>query len=245
MNLLEKEIKKIEINMVKKSAWMDSIAMGAIPKNKHLAILLSLLPQHKEKRLELEQYTTPGDLAARWINEINNFSEERISNFEVIDLGCGNGVLGFGCALMGAKKVTMIDCDLEAIEIAKKGKGVLFEKVNLNTEINYVHALIGKDEIKIPNNCLIISNPPWGTQKHKADRPILELMFKSNAKEIHIMHTSKITHLLPFANQHGWTEKKMFRTNFILPAIYQHHKQKNSYTEIICWKFTKSPKGEV
>ena len=231
--------------MVKKSAWMDSISRGAIPKNKHLAILLSLLPQHKEKRLELEQYTTPGDLAARWINEINNATTNDISNLEIIDLGCGNGVLGFGCALMGARKIMMIDCDNDAINVAKNGKEVLFEKVNLKSEIKFIHATIGKDEIQIPDNSLIISNPPWGTQKRKADRPILELMFKSNAKEIHIMHTSKITHLLPFANEHGWVEKKMFRTNFILPAIYQHHKQKSSSTEIICWKFTKPSEGEV
>ena len=105
--------------------------------------------------------------------------------------------------------------------------------------------MIGKSNIKIPNHSLIISNPPWGTQRQKADRPILELMFKSNAKEIHIMHTSKITHLIPFANEHGWGAQKMFRTNFVLPAIYQHHKQKNSSTEIICWKFTKPTEGEV
>tara|TARA_X000000368_G_C23032998_1_gene713409 strand:- start:1293 stop:2030 length:738 start_codon:yes stop_codon:yes gene_type:complete len=245
MNLLEEKINRIRVNMVKKSAWMESIAMGAIPKNKHLAILLSLLPQHENKRLELEQYTTPGNLAARWVNEINNASKEGISNFEIIDLGCGNGVLGFGCALMGAKKVTMIDCDSQAIEIAKSGQKVLTEKVNLNTEIKFINSMIGKSEIKIPNDSLIISNPPWGTQRQKADRPILELMFKSNAKEIHIMHTSKITHLIPFANDHGWVAQKMFRTMFILPAIYQHHKQKNSSTEIICWKFTKPTEGEV
>lgn len=230
---------------LKRSAWMESIAMGAIPKNKHLAILLSLLPQQKKRRLELEQYTTPGDLAARWINEIDNASQKGVSNFEIIDLGCGNGVLGLGCALRGSKKITMIDCDIEAIDTAEQGRAFLNENFNLKADINFINAQIGKDEIKIPDNSLIISNPPWGTQKHKADRPILDLMFKSNATEIHVMHTSKVTHLLPFADDHGWTAEKMFRTNFILPAIYQHHKQKNTTTEIICWKFTKSVEGEV
>ncbi len=240
------KINKVEINMEKKrSSWMQSIALGSIPKNKHLAILLSLLPQQEKRSLELEQYTTPGDLAARWIHEINNTSEKGIENHNIIDLGCGNGVLGFGCVLMGAKNLTLVDCDPEALNTAKQGESQLTEKVDLSAKITYINANIGRDYVKIPENSLIISNPPWGTQKHKADRSLLKLMFESNANEIHIMHTSKAVHLLPFANEHKWIAEKMFRTNFVLPAMYQHHQQKNSTTEVICWKFTKSLDGEV
>ena len=243
---LGKKINKIEINMGReRSSWMQSIAMGSIPKNKHLAILLSLLPQQQNRSLELEQYTTPGDLASRWIHEINNASKQGIANHNIIDLGCGNGVLGFGCALLGAKNVTMIDCDMESLNIAKQGESQLHENVDLSVEITYINAKIGTDTVVIPEKSLIISNPPWGAQKHKADRPMLKLMFESNATEIHIMHTSKAVHLLPFANDHGWIAEKMFRTNFMLPAMYQHHKQKNTMTEVICWKFTKSIDGEV
>ena len=224
---------------------MESIANGAIPKNKHLAILLSLLPKMETMNLELEQYSTPGDLASRWINEINNLSKNKISNYNVIDIGCGNGILGYGLALMGAKSITLIDCDPEAIETAKKGKEILKEKVDLDTEIKFINSIIGKENMNLPNNALVISNPPWGTQKQKADRPILEYIFNSNAEEIHIMHASKVTHLIPLANEYGWEAEKLFRTNFILPALYQHHKQKMASTEIICWKFTKTDEGEV
>ena len=232
--------------MVKKrTAWMDSIAKGAIPKNKHLAILLSLLPIQEKMNLELEQYTTPGDLASRWINEIYKLNNYELSESNIIDVGCGNGILGFGLALIGAKNVTLIDCDSNAIENAKKGEEILNEKVDLNSNITFINATVGKDIINIPDDSIIISNPPWGTQKQKADRPILELIFKSKAKEIHIMHASKVTHLIAFAKEYGWDAEKLFRTNFILPALYQHHKQKNATTEIICWKFTKSNEGEV
>tara|TARA_B100001123_G_C15128197_1_gene954170 strand:+ start:246 stop:944 length:699 start_codon:yes stop_codon:yes gene_type:complete len=229
----------------KRSSWMQSIAMGSIPKNKHLAILLSLLPQQQERKLELEQYSTPGDLASRWINQINNSSTEGIANFNIIDLGCGNGVLGFGCALMGANNITLIDCDINALDIAKKCEVQLKENVDLSAKITYINANVNHEKIIIPENSLIISNPPWGTQKHKADRPMLKLMFESNAAEIHIMHTSKAAHLIPFAKEHGWVAEKMFRTNFMLPSMYQHHQQKNATTEVICWKFTKSVNGEV
>ena len=73
---------------------------------------------------------------------------------------------------MGAKSLTLIDSDSEAIEIAKKSQQMLAENVNLDIEINFINAHIGKSAIHIPDNSLIISNPPWGTQKYKADRPI-------------------------------------------------------------------------
>ena len=38
---------------IKKTAWMEKIANGEIPKNKHLAILLSLLPPQEKRTLEL------------------------------------------------------------------------------------------------------------------------------------------------------------------------------------------------
>jgi putative methylase len=246
MNLLEEKINKIKMNMtIKKAAWMEKISMGELPKRKHLAILLSLLPQQEKRNLELEQYTTPGDLASKWIHGIYNSRENGFSNLNIIDIGCGNGVLGLGCALMGAKKLTLIDSDKEAIKVAKKSHLMLSENVNLDTEIDFINSHIGKDSIKIPNNSLIISNPPWGTQKHKSDRPILDSIFNSNTEEIHIMHTNKNSHLIPFAKEHGWDAIKMIEADFMIPALYQHHKQKNSTTEIICWKFFKPTKGEV
>ena len=68
----------------KKTAWMKSIANGAVPKNKHLAILLSSLPTHDKMNLQLEQYTTPGDLASRWINEIYNLNNFEISEYDIV-----------------------------------------------------------------------------------------------------------------------------------------------------------------
>ena len=59
---LEEKINKIEINMGKeRSSWMQSIAMGSIPKNKHLAILLSLLPQQQERKLVQQKTVSPSE----------------------------------------------------------------------------------------------------------------------------------------------------------------------------------------
>jgi len=43
-----------------------------------------------------------------------------VSDKEVIDVGCGSGILGIAAALCGAKSVYMCDIDAQAVEFAKK-----------------------------------------------------------------------------------------------------------------------------
>ena len=38
---------------------------------------------------------------------------------DILDLGCGTGVLGIGALILGARRVCFIDNDKEAIDIAK------------------------------------------------------------------------------------------------------------------------------
>jgi len=55
-------------------------------------MLLSSLPAHPCGRLELEQYSTPGDIAASWLSQIATFGD-MTSDSTIVDLGAGNGVL--------------------------------------------------------------------------------------------------------------------------------------------------------
>jgi len=58
-------------------------------------MLLSGLLPHPCDSVELEQYTTDGDLAARWLTDISAFGD-LTEGCTVADLGAGNGVLGLG-----------------------------------------------------------------------------------------------------------------------------------------------------
>ena len=64
-------------------------------KAKHLAMRISKLKKIYSPRIELEQYTTPGDLVAKWVIMASN-SGDLDSESIVLDLGCGNGALGLG-----------------------------------------------------------------------------------------------------------------------------------------------------
>ena len=46
----------------------------------------------------------------------------------VLDLGCGTGMLGFGFALVHSDMVYLVDCDLEALELARENLDALVEE---------------------------------------------------------------------------------------------------------------------
>lgn len=46
--------------------------------------------------------------------------ELNLCGMTVLDMGCGSGILGIGCALLGAKKVLGVDIDKNAADIANK-----------------------------------------------------------------------------------------------------------------------------
>ena len=93
-------------------------------KAKHLAMRISKLKKIYSPRIELEQYTTPGDLVAKWVIMASN-SGDLDSESIVLDLGCGNGALGLGALIYGAKKAIMVDKDPDSLLIMEQNSRVL------------------------------------------------------------------------------------------------------------------------
>ncbi len=116
----------------------------------------------------LEQYKTPASIAASLCHMAYLFGD--IQDKNILDLGCGTGILSIGAALLNAKKVYGIDCDENAIRIAylnskylKKIKFMCFDVMNIDAN------LFENEKIDT-----VIMNPPFGSQNKYADRPFLE-----------------------------------------------------------------------
>ena len=100
-------------------------------KQKHLEILLSKLTFNPNPKLKLESYTLDSKSAAHFLF-IAGFVYDDILNKRIIDLGCGNGILSIGAALLNAKITVSVDIDKDSIKIAKKNA----KKIGVN--INYI-----------------------------------------------------------------------------------------------------------
>jgi len=154
-------------------------------KKKELEIFLQKIPDFENPKPDLEQYVTPAVIAADII--FITFQMGDIENKKVLDLGCGTGIFSVGACVLGAKKITGIDLDEDAIKIAKK-----YAKEN-KLKIDF----IVKDVKDVDILCdTVIMNPPFGAQKSNinADRRFIEKAFKK-AKVIYSLHLTKT---LPF-----------------------------------------------
>ena len=149
---------------------------------KHLAIELSKLQQHPQHSVELEQYSTEGDLASFFVLAIDQL--DLLEGKTVIDVGAGNGVLGLGCAMIGASNVILIEADQEVFSVAQSNADKVMQ--NHDCSIETVRCMIGQDQVPEYSDVdIVIMNPPWGFQSSRADRPLLEycLLYTSDAAD--------------------------------------------------------------
>ena len=85
---------------------------------KNLEMLLENISPHPNPKVELEQYSTPANIAAdlMW----NAYTLGDIKGRNIIDLGCGTGIFSISSLLLDANNALAIDIDKESLESAKK-----------------------------------------------------------------------------------------------------------------------------
>jgi putative methylase len=196
---------------------------------KKLAMELSKLEQNEQSKLKYEQYATPGDIAADllWI------AKEDITGISVVDLGCGNGVLAIGAAILGAKKVTAVDIDGDVLGIAisnslKNDFRIIFVKA----DIEHFNPDRGFD------TCIM--NPPFGIQSENSDRKFLSKAFEI-CKTIYSIHKAESGKFLnSFASEHGFSCELLKQFDFPIKATQDFHKSKMHRFEAGFWRFRKN-----
>ena len=193
-------------------------------------MILSGLDPHPNDSVELEQYTTEGDLAARWLADIAAFGD-LTEGRTVADLGAGNGILGLGALAMGAGRATLVEADQAACDAAKSNA----ESMGFSDSVEVIQATLGSDKVDLRSADVVISNPPWGRQTPKADRPFLEAMIAADAPS-HLLHSAEATHIQPLFEDAGWSAERYGEADFALPAAYSHHSRKRGRTRAAFWR---------
>lgn len=200
--------------------------MKKIRKKKQLEMAIQSIPPHPNPKVELEQYSTPAIIAADLL--WNAYSLGNIENSEIIDLGCGTGILSIGSLLLGAEKVTGVDIDEESLAIAR------LNSENLNIEF----VCCDISDFNCFDGCdVVIQNPPFGSQK-KSERGA-DLKFIDKAKEcsprviysFHMASTEKF--IIDYFKKSGFVVTHIFRYKFILPKIYDFHTKESKEVDVI------------
>lgn len=193
-------------------------------KQKKLEIALSKLKTFSSPKPELEQYSTPGNIAAAMLT----IASEDIINKSVLDLGCGTGVLSVGAALLGASRVVGVESDETAISIAKENAK--------EVPVEFIQSPI--EEFSGEPFDTVIMNPPFGAQTAHADRPFLEKACQLG-KTIYTLSNSTEggrTFINQFFKSKDRQAELLGTFAFELKATMAHHSRRVSKISVDLWK---------
>lgn len=188
---------------------------------KKLEIKLSKLKDYIDKSPGLEQYTTPSKVAASllWTAYMNKDIEGKI----IIDAGCGNGILGIGALILGAKRVIFVDVDERALIVTEEN----CKKLELK---NY--ELLNSNIIDVETKAdAVVMNPPFGVQT-----PLLDVMFLKTsvklAKKVYLIYKGDGLKIIrkELLNKRIKVIKK---TKLSLKSQYSYHTKPKQETKII------------
>lgn len=195
----------------------------------NLAIILSKLKTFEKPEITKEQYQTESEIAAEvlWFAFMNKDLKGKV----IADLGCGNGILGIGALMFGAKKAFFVDSDNNALVIAKE-----------NTKnMRMQNAVFLRQDITEFNEKVdvVLQNPPFGVQVPHADRPFLEKAMQV-ADTIYSFHKLESKDFIKtFTADNGFKVKTILKFRFPLKKTQFFHKKKTHIIDVGCWKIVR------
>ncbi len=183
-------------------------------RRKAIERVLSQVPPHPDPKPELEQYTTPAEIATDVLFEAFHLGD--IGGNLVLDFGCGTGMLAIGAGLLGGMPVHGFDIDEQAIQVAREAAAkagasqVEFEAMDVS-------------EMGAFSGDTVLSNPPFGAQKRHADRPFLEAAAQAGQVcwTFHLLETRDWVE--GYIEELGGSVTHALRFNFPLKAQFYFH----------------------
>ncbi|ACJ17426.1 Hypothetical DNA methylase [Thermococcus onnurineus NA1] len=188
-------------------------------KKKHLAMILSKLKGFPEPKPELEQYRTPGDVAAELLWLAHSLGD--IGGKVIADLGAGTGVLSAGACLMGAERVYAVEIDEEALRVAREN----IESLGIEDCVEFVNSDVLDFSARVDT---VIMNPPFGSQVKHADRPFLMRAFGISdvVYSIHLAKPEVRRFIETFVRDAGFSITHRITLTFEIPAQFFFHRKK-------------------
>jgi putative methylase len=165
-------------------------------------------------RPDLEQYPTPAPIAAEVAYLAHGKGD--LEGNQILDAGCGNGILGIAAKLLGAAEVVGVDIDPHAVEVAQRNGW------RARAEVVWRHADVSAIEGPFDT---VLTNPPFGSQVRHADLPFLE----KGLQVAHVVYSFHNGVTEPFVRTwieaHGGRITDGLAYEFPVPRTFRFHRK--------------------
>ncbi|MHA1606868.1 MAG: METTL5 family protein [Candidatus Freyarchaeota archaeon] len=202
-------------------------------KRKNLELIFENLEENPCPKVELEQYSTPNRVAATLIF-MAAYVFNDIEGKVVYDLGCGNGKLAIGAAILGAKRVVGIDIDPTVLKIAKLNA----ERAGVEDRVEWI-AMDLKNLKGYADT--VIQNPPFGVQKRFSDRFFLKKALEV-ARVIYSIHKAnfKVRRFIKdFIEENGGRIDQIITVKLPIPFMFEFHTKKVHIVDVDVYRILK------
>lgn len=165
---------------------------------------------------------TPATVAARMLHEA--LMKGDIAERNVLDLGCGTGMLACGAALLDAAYVLGIDTDAGALGIAEKNAEKLGVKAEFRLgDIGSDSAQAWASDAESPFDTVVM-NPPFGAQNgsEHADRPFIDAALKAAPVVYAVLNGGSSAFATAYTEGRAVITDK-FRCEFPMKKTFAHH----------------------
>lgn len=185
-----------------------------------LAQQLGVVAGFDDPRVDLEQYTTPPELAANIVHVAD--LQDDIEGRTIVDLGTGTGMLALAAALRGPELVVGVELDRDALETALRNE----RRVATSAVVEWIRG----DATRAPlatdrSETTVLMNPPFGAQNGNEG---IDGRFLSAARELasisYSVHNEGSREFVEsFAHDHGGEIVRGFRAELEIDNTYHFH----------------------
>jgi predicted RNA methylase len=197
---------------------------------KDLAVFLSMLKGFSTANRKLEQYTTDSEIAATALWEA--YMQNKIKDKVIADLGCGTGILGIGCLLLGAKQVYFVEIDQFCVAALEKNLDHLKKSYDFDGTYKVLYRDVGGFFDKVD---LVIQNPPFGTKETHADKKFLEKAFEITDTIFTFHKTSTRKFVEAITKDNKFMIKHFWDFAYPLKKTMKHHTKERLIIEVTCF----------
>jgi predicted RNA methylase len=161
-----------------------------------------------------------------------------IEGKEVLDLGCGCGMLSIASILLGSSYNLGIDIDPDALSIFQNNVVDLFEDEASSVNLDLVNADVnrfasqwasGKSFLRAATTFdTVILNPPFGTKENPGiDMVFLQQALNMSSNAVYSMHKTSTRSFIERKAREQWGAgvQVLAQLKFDLPATYKFHKK--------------------